>query len=345
VRGRVVRLVTGRVPGDGGGFTLACVAEEGHLIYIEPFLRDAVFGRGAAVRCDERELADGEGGGDGAYLDDADLDDADLTVVVDDRAEDASTGPGGLVLPLRVHMVADLSPGDGPGISARERKRQRHRVRSYAYDFEISASDSDFALFYDRMHVPTMRERHRDDARTTGRAEAYQDLFLAGFLLLVRSGGQPVAGILCRVQGRACHARLVGWLDGDPAHLRREAVKTGNHFLLSWARGTGFDAVNFQGGEPFLTKGTFQAKRHLGARAEIPGSALGRARVRLLPGRDSPVLRDILARNPAIAQAAGGRLAAVYFADAARPPRLDIPYACPGIEVHRLIGLDEFTGR
>jgi hypothetical protein len=335
VGGRVVRLVTGRVPGDGACFTLACVAEEGHLIYIEPFLRDAVFGRGAAVRCDERQLSDGEGG--------ADLDGADLTVVVDDRAGDA--GPGGLVLPLRVHMVADLAPGAGPGISARERKRQRHRVRSYAYDFEISASDADFAVFYDRMHLPTMRARHRDDARTAGRAEAHQALFLAGFLLLVRSGGHPVAGILCRVEGRVCHARLVGWLDGDPAHLRREAVKTGNHFLLGWARGAGFDAVDFQGGEPFLSKGTFQAKRHLGGRAEIPGTALGRARVRLLSGRDSPALRDALARNPGIALAPGGGLAAVYFTDAGRPPRLDIPYACPGIEAHRLIDLDEFTGR
>ncbi len=339
--GRVVRRVTGRVPGDGGVFTLACVAEEGHLIYIEPFLRDAVFGRGAAVRCHERELADGEGGGD-----DADLDGADLTVVADDWAGDASAGLGGLVLPLRVHMVADLGPGGGPGISARERKRQRHRIRSFGYDFEISASDADFALFYDRMHVPTMRARHRDDARTTGRAEAYQALFRAGFLLLVRSGGQPVAGILCRVRGRVCHARLVGWLDGDPVHLRREAVKTGNHFLLSWARGAGFDAVNFQGGEPFLTKGTFQAKRHLGARAEIAATALGRARVRLLPGRDTPALRDILTRNPAIElTGGGGDLAAVYFTDAARPPRLDLPYACPGIGAHRLIGLDEFTRR
>lgn len=249
------------------------------------------------------------------------------------------------MLPLRVHMVADLDPGGGPGVSARERKRQRHRVRSYGYDFEISASDADFALFYDRMHVPTMQARHRDDARSTGRAEAYQALFLAGFLLLVRSGGQPVAGILCRVEGRVCHARLVGWLDGDPVHLRREAVKTGNHFLLSWARGAGFAAVSFQGGEPFLTKGTFQAKRHLGARAEVPGTALGRARVRLLPGRDTPALRDVLARNPAIELTAGGGLAAAYFADAARPPRLDIPYACPGIGAHRLIGLDEFTGQ
>jgi hypothetical protein len=190
-----------------------------------------------------------------------------------------------------------------------------------------------------------MRARHRDDARTTGREQAYQALFRAGFLLLVRSHGQPVAGILCRVAGRTCHARLVGWLDGDPVHLRREAVKTGNHFLLGWARGAGLAAIDFQGGEPFLTKGTFQAKRHLGAAAVVPAAGLGRARITLRTGRDTPAMRDLLSRNPAIALTGdGGDLAAVYFTDAARPPRLDIPCSCPGIGAHRLIDLDKFAG-
>lgn len=348
----VVRRVTGRVAGDGGGFSLACVAREAHLTYIEPFLRGAVFGPGASVRCTERAYpadADPAGPPDPDSASAADLaGPADLTAWVQAGDDDGTAGGGwpadgsGLVLPLRVHMVADLGPA-GPGISPRERKRQRRRVRDYRYDFAVTGRDADFEFFYDRMHVPTMRARHGEHARTLGRAQAFREVFRAGFLLLVRSGGQPVAGVLCRADGRTCHARLVGWLDGDPAHLRREAIKTGNHFLLAWAGRAGFTAVDFQGGEPFLTKGTFQSKRHLGARAVVPGTGLGLARVRLTAGRDTPALRDMLARNPALALADDGGLTAVYFADAARPPRLDIGYACPGIADHRVLRLDEFT--
>jgi hypothetical protein len=336
--GTVISSTTGWVA--GAKFRFACISDAALLHYIEPFLRWRIFGT-RPVRTDCCEAGSGPGrlAARGA----------DLIVAVtlpSLPASRADPGPGRLILPLRVNFVANLRtrPEDGPVVSPSERKRQRRRVARYGYRYTISTEPRDFAHFYEHMHVPTMAVRHAERARSADREEAFGQLFRNGFLLLVQAQGTAVAGVLCRTDGQVCHARLVGWLDGDPCHLQREALKTGNHFLLDWARSAGFAVVDFQGCEPFLSKGTFQSKRHLGTTLVLPDGALGAARVTLWAGRDSAAVRRVLAANPVVALDDAGALAAVYFFDAGQPPRLDIPHRCHGLGGPTLVDLDEFTG-
>jgi hypothetical protein len=323
------------------------VGAECGLTYIEPFIRDRLFGDGMAAASSPRP-AEWTGPDQHERLDLGPLyGDADLFVAaLPWSAARRLPARRAMLMPFRVHLVTDFSTVDGdkpPSPSARERKRQRRRVRDHAYGYRISQDAEDFDWFYDRMHIPTMNTRHAERQRTVAKDIARHELFERGFLLLVTAGTKPVAGILCQVddEQRLCNARLVGWLDGDETHLRHEALKTGNHFLVEWARDAGFRRIDFQGCEPFLSKGTFQSKRHLGVRAVAPVAPLDQFAVWVHARRDLPAIRDFLVANPPI-QAIDGRLRPCYFFDALRPVRTDLGHECAGMSEPVLIDLDKF---
>jgi Acetyltransferase (GNAT) domain len=266
---------------------------------------------------------------------------ADLVVVAGPRAVvDALPGQRAVVMPFRLHLVADLDSAGRAEPSPRENKRQRRRVREYGYDYEVCRDPAAFAWFYDRLHVPTMQARHGVRQRTVPKDVACQELFENGFLFLVTAEGRRVAGVLCHIDPPGvCNARLVGWLDGDEVHLRREALKTANHFLLEWARETGFRRIDFQGCEPFLSKGTYQSKRHLGVRVVSAPPPMDRLAVWLYAAGDSVAARDFLVANPPILSTPLG-FRPCYFHDRTRPVRADIAYGADGLTDAMYVNMD-----
>lgn len=240
--------------------------------------------------------------------------------------EDGGTGqPRSLLMPLRVHMVTDLSadPGDLSSVLSGEQRRQhRRRVQQLGHRYAISMSDEDFDRFYDRMYLPTMAARHAGAARITAREDARRDLLRHGHLMLLYAAGhaEPVAGSLNHIVGPQVNARLVGVLDGAPAWLAKGAVKSAGHFLLGWALANGHRRVDFQGCEPFLRKGTLQAKIDLGAGVEPAPPPLRDIRIRLSVRRDRPGVRELLVNNPVVTVDATGQMHAIAFRNGERVP-------------------------
>jgi hypothetical protein len=244
-------------------------------------------------------------------------------------------------LPLRIHMVVDLlstDPEDRP--SRRQTRQQRKRVLRYGYGYRFSHSAADFDHFYTRMHVATMRRRHGANARSMSREQAFDTIFMNGALLFVTRDGVDVAAVLCHFRDEVCDARLVGWLDGDDSLLEQEALKTGNHFLLEWTRLHGFESLDFQGCEPFIHKGTFQSKRHLGASVIIPDNDLGRSHIRMTVDRDTRAVRNLLAELPWLGWDAAGQLRPILCHDSANSPS-DAEHAYARSPRPLLVDLDE----
>jgi hypothetical protein len=272
--------------------------------------------------------------------------DADVSIRVASMSSFGQAVPSRCIrMPLKVNFVVEYDTEGAPTTapSARESKRQSQRVRRYDYAYSLSTSPADFDWFFERMHVPTMRARHALRARGLGMDEAREQIFrTGGFVFFLTSAGQRVAGVLCRSDGVICDARMVGWLDGDPIHLAREAVKSANHFLIDWAGRSGHGLLDFQGCEPFVTKGTFQSKRHLGAQAKLPHRNAERLVAELTVNADKSAIRDFLVENPPVLVAPDGSLAVGFFTDGTRPARTDIPHTCGGIEATAVIDLDGF---
>ncbi len=252
-----------------------------------------------------------------------------------------------LVIPMRVHFVVDTHRSAEEvrrGISRREREQHTRSQHKRQWSWEQASAPALFHEFYDRMYRPTMFNRHGPRERVEDKAPAFECIFRHGFLFFLREGEKRIAGTMCHWHpgNGVLTLRLLGVADGAREHYASGAFKAIYHHLLAWAAENGVRQVDFQGTEPFLSKGTFQWKRRFGSRVILPPNHFGAKRLWLKVHRDTPQVRDYLVANPVLAETEPGVLDAVYFQDANRPARLDLSGKAPGIRQKRVIDLDEF---
>lgn len=324
--GRVVAVVSA---GAGGTPTLAYCGIMRGLTTSLPALETL---RGGPVERIERRLT-------WRRLRTADL--ADLIATGCGSARAARQPAGTLVLPFRVRLVVPVE--DRPHVSRQARKEFAHARRLRGWTCERDETAEGFALFYDRMHVPTMRRRHGVLARSERREAAEECLLRHGFVLFVAEGGARLAGGLCRwdARSRTVTLRLVGVLDGDPAHYRSGALKAVYHLLLEWAAQQGAALVDLSVADPFPALGVVQWKLRFHPRLELPSNHLGDLRLCLRPVRDTAPVRDFLVANPVVAMAAGGGLEGLRFFDRERPARTGVPLGFEGLAGVRNVDLDD----
>ncbi|MFJ6770049.1 hypothetical protein ACIQOV_03555 [Kitasatospora sp. NPDC091257] len=283
-----------------------------------------------------------------ALRDPARLPDADI-VIVGTSAERARALPreASLIVPMRVHFVIDFDADPDTvrqRISKRERQQFKHDLRDHAWTWGLSRDPAWFDHFYDRLYRPTMFQRHGDRERTETKDVSYECLFRGGRMFVLRQDGEPIGGALChwdRASGTMT-LRLLGVVDGAREHYDSGAFKAIYHFLIDWCARHGVRRLDFQGTEPFVSKGTYQWKRRFGTSVLPPPNHFGAKRLWLQVRADTPEVRDYLVANPVLAERADGTLEAVYFRDARRAPRLDYSAKSPGVAGVREVDLDEF---
>ena len=276
------------------------------------------------------------------------LPDADVSIVGTSAAR-ARRLPreASLVIPMRVHFVIDFE-GDAEWarqrISKRERWQFARNQRRYGWTWSLDHDPGWFDEFYDRYYRPTMFKRHGERERTETKDVSYECLFRHGRMFVLSQGGERVGGALCHwdPSARVLTLRLLGVFEGLEEHYTSGAFKAIYHLLIRWCAEHGVRRLDFQGTEPFLSKGTYQWKRRFGTRVILPPNHFGAKRLWLQVRRDTPAVRDFLVANPMLSEAADATLEAVYFHDAERPPRSDYAAKSPGVERVRHVDLDAF---
>lgn len=254
---------------------------------------------------------------------------------------------GDIVGVSRIHQKVEVSAGWEHvlgQLSHRENKRRIQSIRQ-GFDFDVSLEDEDFFAFYRSMHLPTMSARYGPFARSVQEQVAYQDLFKRGMLFRVHLHDEWVAGSVSQVDTstRTLNARLIGVKGGAAIYRESGAQNFVYHAILEWASNQSLiDFVDFQGCEPFLSKGTFQYKKRFGAQAFIPDNAFGQWRILIRSPTFCASSRQFLINNPLIGLDAEGRLQAQYFYDADHEIRSDIPFESKGIHNHVSHNLDQW---
>jgi hypothetical protein len=283
-----------------------------------------------------------------ALADPTALPDADI-VIVGTSAARARRLPqaASLVIPMRVHFVVDID-GDAEAMSRRISRRERWQFsrnqRDAGWRWFTDDDPAWFDIFYDRMYRPTMRNRHGERERTESKDVSYECLFRTGRMFVLARGDERIGGALCHWHDRTgvLTLRLLGVLDGATDHYTSGAFKAIYHFLIGWAAANGVRRVDFQGTEPFLSKGTYQWKRRFGTRVILPPNHFGHKSLWLNVRRDTAFVRDFLVDNPLLAETDDGILTAVYFSDADRPAREQFSSKSPGVDRVRHVDLDTF---
>nr|WP_256672550.1 hypothetical protein [Pseudomonas sp. C1C7] len=256
---------------------------------------------------------------------------------------------GDIVGLSRIHQKVDVSAGWEQvlgQLSHREVKRRTQSINQ-GFQFDVSIADADFFSFYRTMHVPTMSARYGAFARSVEEQDAFSSLFKRGVLFRIKKHTDWVAGSVSQIDwpARTLNARLIGMRDGSAVYRANGAQNFVYHSILEWASNqSSIDWVDFQGCEPFLSKGTFQYKKRFGAQAVIPENAFGQWRILIRVPALCASVRKFLINNPLIGLDADGRLQAQYFFDANHEVRSDIPYASKGIHSQVFRNLDQWHG-
>jgi hypothetical protein len=192
------------------------------------------------------------------------------------------------------------------------RKDYLKAMRRFGYDYKTSHEDEDFEMFFDQMYVPLMQAHHSSLAMIASRREAYR-VFQRGVLFLVYRDGQCVSGELSQIDDRhkLIHARFIGVRDGDEQLVREGAQKAARHAVIHWANRHGYHEVNFQGCEPFLSKGILQDKKRWGAGIQ----SSNHKRILLKIQRSTPAVCRFLENNPCITISKQEDLRGLFFVE------------------------------
>lgn len=257
--------------------------------------------------------------------------------------------PGDIVGLSRIHQKVDVSAGWEHVLGQLSHRENKRRVQSVeqGFDFDVSLKDEDFFSFYRSMHVPTMSARYGRFARSVQEQAAYMDLFKQGVLFRVHLNDEWVAGSVSQIDEstHTLNARLIGVKGGAAIYRANGAQNFVYHTILEWASNQPFiDCVDFQGCEPFLSKGTFQYKKRFGAQAVVPDNSFGQWRLLIRVPTLCDSTRQFLINNPLIGLDTEGRLQAQYFFDADHQIRSDIPFISKGIHSQVTHNLDQWHG-
>jgi hypothetical protein len=190
-----------------------------------------------------------------------------------------------------------------------------------------------------------MHSRYGNLARSVEESKAYRNLFKQGQLFKVFLNQQWLAGSVCQIDPnlRIVNARLLGVRQGQDIYRNNGAQNFVYHSIIDWAcRSSNIDLIDFQGCEPFLSKGTFQYKKRFGAQAVIPDNLFGELRLIMRVNKLTPSIRRFLIDNPSIVITETGHLSARYFQDKTTPFRADIPFECDGLETKIVLDVDDW---
>lgn len=295
--------------------------------YVQEFIQDRLFA-GAPVVVDVRQGT--SACVDGLRARDESIGLQAITLHRDEISRLA--GNGGVVLPLRVHMVVDAT-GTWEEVCARLSRREVRRYARWREDprhtSRLSHDPEEYFWFYETMVAPSMASIYGARSRMLSASDGYRQAFKQGGLFLVEVDGEPVAGSVSEIDhdnGRIT-GRIIGVKDGDQFYRKNGTQNAVYHVILDWAWQHGFTLVDFGNSESFLSKGTFQYKMRFGTEVVLPPGGHSDVRTLLRWDPASCPVADFLVNNPVIlADDRTGQLGAGYFRTADRPPRRDIGY-------------------
>ena len=166
-----------------------------------------------------------------------------------------------------VHQIIDTT-GTWEDVRKRFSRRKRQITKDlpekFNLGYRISNDLEDFNFFYHRMHIPHIKKQFGKLAFIDS-YDAMKKIFLNGFLLLVISGKEAVAGSLCQVKDKVLISHRMGVLDGDESHILSGAQTAVSYFELIYANEQNLHSVDVGNSPPFFNDGVYRHKRDWGA--------------------------------------------------------------------------------
>lgn len=144
--------------------------------------------------------------------------------------------------------------------AAKSLKSDLNKIRSSRFTVDITRDRRDFNAFYETMYLPHARQRFGPSAIIKGKRILEKD-FRSGFLLLLKDGGQAVAGALVREEDDVITETTLGVLSGADDVLRTGVSGAIDYHLLDWAAAHRKRVMKVGHTRPFPYDGVYRNKR------------------------------------------------------------------------------------
>ena len=176
-------------------------------------------------------------------------------------------------------------------------KKTERKIIKYGLTYNISNDINDFKHFYYQMYLPLIEKQQADHAYI----DTYEEMlpfFLKGFLLMVMENDHAIAGGLCFQEKNSIIFRRLGVLGADENYIKKGAQSAIYYFIISFAKETGFQLVDFMWSKPFLNDGIYKHKRDWGA--DVYSSSESECWIFFIITRHSENVVSFFENNPVI---------------------------------------------
>lgn len=202
---------------------------------------------------------------------------------------------GFLIMPM---IDFTLKVSGSERLFARMSKRRRRNIniiKKKGFTYAITKDPEELYFFYNDFYLPHIIKRHGKSAKPASFFEMKQ-IYRKGGLLLVKSNGKYVAGILYKLLGDVVCACYLGILKGATQYSKEGAGQASLYFLVEWAKQNGFKEINYGPCNPFMNDGLFTYKKSWGMKAKSYGDLVYGLRV----SRFNTSVVDFLSENPLV---------------------------------------------
>ena len=171
------------------------------------------------------------------------------------------------------------------------------RMGKYSYEYEVCFDKGKLHLFYHTMYLPYICSRHGKLTVLTT-LNQMEDILQRGELLLVKRGGEYVAGQLIYKASPVPIVSYLGVKDGNFDLVKQGAVFALYYYTILWAKEKGYTKLDFGHCRPFLSDGVFLFKKRLGMK--IQRSPRYHRMLYLSINRLNPCLEQFFTNNPLV---------------------------------------------
>lgn len=138
----------------------------------------------------------------------------------------------------------------------RIRKRNIRKIEKLPYTYEVTNEPHKLHYFYHKMYLPFISKRPPRISGFTSIVSA-EEIFSNGGLLLVKSNGKYVSGILYYIVNGTIHSALLAYKNGIDGQAAL-------YFLIQWAKKNKCTKIDYGTTPPFMNDGLYLYKRSWG---------------------------------------------------------------------------------
>jgi len=210
-------------------------------------------------------------------------------------------------------------------------RADNNKLNKNGLTYVMSDNIEDYRWYYDNIYVPYVNAlfgRLSAPAEFRKIEEAMPNLTL----MLIKKGGETVAGQILVLEGKQARGWTMGLLNGDRDLVRIGALAALYIFGFQELAKRGIENYNLGGSRPFINDGVLQYKRKWGmvVKGEKTRGFL------ICRMRDTRGVRQVLHNNPFIYEATNGKLTgAVFFPE----HETDHQTVCKQIKPNSFLGL------